>query len=166
MKKKTKRTSRKAKSSSSIKTNCYRLGKSAVACVRQPAHTCPAWQEVTLFVLIALSYFLLKGFADTFFAPIISVNPFGDPILILEPFIFILLALLLVQKFWKSAILGFILSLIICLTTICFIVAIVALMSLKSEDILNYFSIVILPITIFSIAVSMGKKYQNGIVCV
>jgi hypothetical protein len=152
-----------SKSEDSLATRCVTMGKSAALCLRKPVGSFSVWAEVVLFVLILVGYFLLKNFIKVSFAPIVGMSPIRDPILVMEPFIFIVLAFLAIQVLWKSCVLGFILAITICLASLCFIVAIMAMLTVNSAMTYEYFGIIVLPIIIFAIAVTMGKKYQSGL---
>ena len=139
--------------------------KCIMGCFKKPVEKLSTWHECFLMALIALSYFLLKYFLNVSLAPILGDSPLNNPLIVLEPYFFLLFGLLLLQKFWKNGTLGFVLAVAICLSTMCFLTLICALMSLDSTRLFEYSVILLLPVSMFAIAVSMGKKYQNCLNC-
>lgn len=139
--------------------------KCIMGCFRKPVEKLSTWHECFLMTLVALSYFLLKYFVNVSLAPILGESPLSNPMIVLEPYMFLLFGLLLLQKFWKNGALGFVLAVAICLSTMCFLTLLFALMSLDSARMFEYSVIVLLPVSMFAIAVSMGKKYQNCLNC-
>jgi hypothetical protein len=154
---------KKKKNSLPFGQKCVRFGKNTTACLYKTPDHFGAWHEVTLAILLLLGIYLLKTYTGSILAPLVGDNPLKDPAVLLQPFVLVLVALLLVQKLWKSCILGFILSLTVAMMMICFLVILVAMCSLDAGNAITYFSIMLLPVVIFAVAVGMGKKYQNGI---
>jgi uncharacterized membrane protein YkgB len=154
---------RKKKINLSFGEKCVRLSKGTYGCLHKHPDHVGTWHEVVLAILLLLGMYLLQNYTSALLAPLVSNNPLRDPAVILQPFVLIMVALLLVQKIWKSCILGFVLAMTITLVTLMFLVILVAMATIDTTNLLDYFTIMLLPVAIFAIAVAMGKKYQGGL---
>ena len=140
-------------------------GKCIWGCFTKPVVIISNCHECFLIALLGVAYFLLKYASRISLAAILGNNPLSDPLIILEPYMFLLFALLLVQKFWKNGTLGFVLAISICMATLCFMAVMVAMMTADPQSMFEYLVILLLPISMFAISVSMGRKYQHCINC-